>query len=281
MSKATLANQFATSEAAGRAAVQAACNMAYPGACSAIAAMTANELKRAGSICAKITECDADTLPAGCDLAFEGFAGDGPQQLDLCSVEGLAGGRDVPDTSRGALPAGLCDGVNDCAEPAQSTCDKTSAPLSYTTCTPSSGSDNTRAVGRCTLKPEFACGACLDDFGAWVADANNAHASLPAATLAAAFAAACKALPGDKYPAAACNTAAQVVASSPNGNRGRRAGAVCQLLQRCMPASLAGKQVTVSGQEPANFSMCTQEGVVSGASVANFPLARNTVGKCT
>jgi hypothetical protein len=179
--------------------------------------------KRAGSLCAVMSMCNAATIPIDCVLKpTANVTGTGSAALDLCAVEGVTDGSDVQGTTRNlALPAGRCDTDAGCNNDG-SNIYMCNLALTAQLCTCTKGADNCRAVGTCQLRPCPACEQCLTDF---------------AGVTAATFAATCD---STNRPSIACATAASGIANSFNGNAGSRAGAVCQLLGECSPARMSG-----------------------------------------
>jgi hypothetical protein len=179
--------------------------------------------KRAGSLCAVMSMCNATTIPDACVLKpTASLNGTGGAALDMCAVEGVVAGTDVQGTTRNLdLPAGRCDTDAGCNTDGGNSF-MCNLALTAQLCTCYKGDDTCRAVGTCQLRPCPACEKCLTDF---------------AGVTAVNFAAMCI---SQNRSAVACANAASGIASSFNGNAGSRAGAVCQMLGECSPAGISG-----------------------------------------
>jgi hypothetical protein len=288
-----LAQQFNADDAAVKTALQARCSAALSAQTCTTAANTLSanplSLRRAGMICKTLGECvQTDITAAGaCNLRSAGINGTNGV-VDLCSVEGVTSGTDLPHTTRAGLPAGMCDTAADCpgGDTAIYDCTKT-APKDFYKCTPSAGTDVLRQLGTCTLKPKVACEYCLRDFAGWAVTANTApytdDSLVTPDLLAAEFYQNCTAVVTLARDVASCRAAAQGIATSYRGNKGRRAGAICLMLQECNPMALAGATVvpTGSGLTAAAFSQCTQQGSAVSTAVTGFPTTCSLATFCT
>lgn len=240
---------------------------------------TLNQLKRAGYLCNQLAQCATGDSPAYnplctfatsprlvADIPTNTSSTDG--KVNMCTVEGTNNGADIPGTSSVANPDKTCTtttATTDCAATERCNVDN---PRPFVRCSPSSGQEVTLQLGLCVLKPEVACGKCLDDFNAWATAAGTQSASVD--SLVSGFSAKCAELNRTK---AACDAATNAVQASFKGNQGRRAGAICRLLGECRPADLVSTAVQVNVPTPATgaFSSCKQTGLVGGAIVTNYP----------
>jgi hypothetical protein len=221
--------QFALAAADVAAAFKPYClSMNYTTAsCDAAAAkILASPLtfgKRAASLCAAMTMCNASTIVDSCVLKpTAALNGTGSTALDLCAVEGLVAGRDVEGTTRATtLPAGRCDTDAGCNTNGGNDF-MCNLALTAQLCTCYQGVDTCRPLGTCQLRPCPACARCLTDFQG---------------VTAASFSSLCT---STNRSAIACNNALNGISNSFQQNAGSRAGAVCQLLGECAPARMAG-----------------------------------------
>jgi hypothetical protein len=252
-----------------------------------------NQLKRAGMLCKLVKRCSNTAYGDGCALGplktvTGAVANTSTGIVNLCTVEGTAAGYDVPGTNSKPLPKGKPEGTctittvaSDCDVATQECSVATVRP--FTSCSSSSGVETTAQLGMCVLKPEAACGKCLSDFAAWVADSVTQAAATSATQLAQDFYTECRV---QNRSLSVCASAQNAIAASFMGNQGRRAGAICQLLGECRPDALEGK--TMSTPASGTFSRCTKSGLHTGIPVtltgalagtpAAFPLALVPLG---
>ena len=107
-------------------AVNATCLQSRPAeVCNPVAeriARAVNSGLRAGGICTMLPDCDPTTLPSSALLVYPGLVPGSmmygrPQHLDLCTVEGLVGGMQVPGFTAapaGGITPGYCVTSSDC-----------------------------------------------------------------------------------------------------------------------------------------------------------------------
>lgn len=220
-----------------------------PLACAATAAAISSSFaghvgRRLGAICRSLAEC-SDRVPADCNITA--VQGGTPQRPNLCTVEGVAGGKD-PDILLPA-PTGSCMVDANCSTPG-TFCSRTSTHRACT-CTTGTGDVMCEVRGMCQPTPCKVCSDCVAELQSYVAATTDNRTAV-----ASTFVEVCI----SNNSATACASTAASIASSNKGNLGRRAGALCSMLGECFvvlgcfqdPADArcnkAGRQVKQSGQ---------------------------------
>jgi hypothetical protein len=217
-------------------------------------AVPGNLGKRAAGLCFTLGLCNATRCSSS-----------GP--LDLCTVQGLAGGMLVPGISATtAVPLGRCFSAADCTLPAD-TCDKSVASKPAKLCTCSNGVEScgTDLLGSCTIASGGCqdCKLCLAAVQPFVRDVLQDNGK------AATWGTFCTT--NKLGTTASCAGVGTSFGS--DVNRFRRAGLLCGALQRCTPNTAADPTcvptgiVLVSGTTTgtdARFDSCMVEGVAGG-----------------
>jgi Tfp pilus assembly protein PilW len=109
------------------------------------------------------------------------------------------------------------------------------------------------------------CQRCISDFRSTAL----ATATLTdTAAIAKAVYTRCSAL--DAYTDLQCSQLRTEVATSFQGNSGKRAAVICARLQQCNPGTLPASCSLTSGSLNAALSMCSVEGVTGGAAVSGI-----------
>lgn len=197
-----------------------------PLACEATAAAITSSVagsvgRRVASLCVSLAECQVQATPP-CQVAATptGTA----QALDMCTVEGVFGGKAVADIS-GKAPAGSCKATADCTSPG------TFCSMASTTrvcsCLSSTGVVSCETLGRCEPTACQVCSNCITAMQGHVTDAR----SKTTADVATAFQATCTSQSNTELM---CAASAMFISTSNTGNLGRRAGALCSMMGECV-----------------------------------------------
>jgi hypothetical protein len=219
--------------------------------------MQGNLGKRAAGLCFALGSCSTNVC--GSDL-----------QLDRCTVQGLSpttGGMLVPGVSADtSLPFGRCFNKDNCSAPAD-TCTSGTEKL----CTCSNGVDTCLPgnLGTCDTSSGGCsdCKLCLQTVQPFV------NSVLAGGSAISNWATWCKSSNATLSPAV-CDRIQEAFAS--NVNRFRRAGQLCQALQRCSQTLAANTECTLpdislgSGGKSgpnARLDFCSAEGVTGGQPV--------------
>jgi hypothetical protein len=171
----------------------------------------------------------------------------------------------------GVGPEGTCQSESDCGS--GSTCRSNQA----TVCRCLNGADSCSKVGRCVPLPPppppppppptpcELCQQCITDFAGTVASTAS---MTDTAAIARTVFQKCKALDG--YTDLQCSQLRTEVATSFQGNSGKRAAVICARLQQCNTGTLPASCSLTSGSLNAALSMCSVEGVTGGAAVSGI-----------
>jgi hypothetical protein len=116
---------------------------------------------RAGGICTMLPDCNLTTLPSTAVLVYPGILPGSimygrPQDMDLCTIEGLPGGMPLPgftSAPAGGMVPGSCANTEDCTALYSSNyfCDRN---LTSTMCSCANGTDMCVSVGSCHSIPQ-------------------------------------------------------------------------------------------------------------------------------
>jgi hypothetical protein len=241
--------------------------------------------RRAGALCRHLQLCDP-VLPSNCSLsvAFNPSLSVSAPQLDLCTVEGVPSGSQVPGVVLpGWLPEGGCWNDTTCGSP-DLRCDKAgNNSLSLRSCT--LGVDSTAMAGRCVATECAVCRQCVQTMlDSFVLPQRYANASMAAA----AFNTTCMSLPG--AVSSKCMAVASAVSTLSNSTLRQRAGALCAALGAdggcsgsvvSSPACQASV-VVGSGRLNGSLDLCSVEGVVGGSLPEDMlPPNGEQHGQCT
>jgi hypothetical protein len=251
-------------------------NMAGGAKCAEVAtriaegAMPGNLGKRAAGLCFALGQCN--TSSCGGSLG-----------LDRCTVQGLTGGMRVPDVSASMdVSLGRCFNKSDCTAPAD-TCDKSAASNPSRLCTCSDGQDTCSAdmVGSCSIANGGCsdCKLCLAAVQPLTKQAPQDSAAI------STWAKSCTAQLNTSVACAAVGTS-----FGTDVNKYRRAGQLCQALQRCTQSLAAGADCTLPGiplgaggtsSAQARLDFCSAEGVTGGSVIPGVsPTKTLPSGKC-
>lgn len=132
-------------------------------------------------------------------------------------------------------------------------------------CTCASGVD--ACYGYCIPTPCGACNTCVKSFRAFTSQVKDTR---DATVVAQAWDAACKSSPG--RTSTSCDFIRAQILASPDGNLGKRAGMVCQLLQECasVPSDCL---LEATSADPAPLDLCTVGGTSIDAQVPSVQSA--------
>lgn len=193
----------------------------------AITYSTAGSLgRRVGALCQSLAECSAATVT--CNITA--VAGQDPQRVNLCTMEGVVGGTAVADVSGQAAP-GSCHNNAGCPTPG--TFCSLEAQTRVCSCDSGTGAVTCEMWGACQPTPCKVCSDCVADLQPYVTGiADNSTAP----TVSAAFQVACT---NKSYPQLLCGAAASFISTSNKGNLGRRAGALCSILGKWYVSCIA------------------------------------------
>jgi hypothetical protein len=229
--------------------------------------------KRAGGMCRDLQLCPT-TMPSNCTLLVRSAAGTlftaPATQLDLCTVEGVPSGSQLPGVVLpGTLPAGGCWNDTSCGSP-DLRCDQTGSQQ-VRSC--SGGVDSTTPAGKCVNTTCAICKGCLQTMlDTFVLPKQYVNGT----ELATAFRSACQALYG--ATPAACDQVAQGFTSNSAtpeavttaATLARRAGALCAALGAAggcsadVDASCRASLALPTGRLNGTLDKCTVEGVAGG-----------------
>lgn len=195
-----------------------------PLACEAAATDIAGSVngnlgRRVGALCRSLAECTDQA--SNCSVAS--VSGQPAQLLDLCSVEGVKGGKPVPDASFHD-PLNSCTGDGDCAAQPGMFCSRATTQM---VCSCTAGAVACVQKGSCQPTPCKVCRDCISSMQSYVASTTWDNSSL----VAAAFQTACSGRSDTSN--AQCMSVSSYIQSSNKGNLGRRAGALCSMLGEC------------------------------------------------
>ena len=194
-------------------------------------------------------------------------------RLDLCTAQGVSGGSAVPGISpTGNLPAGACRTTSDCGSSTLMCSMDTLVTQRHCTC--SSGRDSCEMVGRCVETPCKRCSDCVSQLQSFV---TSQPTNTTAAAIGDAFYSACASYPLNR-PAPICSVVRTFILFSKRGNLGRRAGALCGMLDAC-GAAVGPECAITSGDSTGSFDACTVGGV-QGASAALPGVTTEQGGGC-
>jgi hypothetical protein len=225
--------------------------------------------RRAGALCRHLQLCNAG-LSSNCTILVRVSSGmllSAPApQLDLCTVEGVPSGSQVPGVVLpGWLPEGGCWNDTTCGSP-DLRCDKAgNNSMSLRSC--SQGVDSTAMAGRCVATECAVCRQCLQTMlDSFVLPQRYANAS----TAAAAFNTTCMSLPG--AVSSKCVAVAGAVATLSNTTLRQRAGALCAALGAdggCSAGVVSSSACQASlvvgaGRLNGTLDLCSVEGVMGG-----------------
>lgn len=242
---------------------------------------TLNGLKRAGLLCHLLDECSTTAYSGSCALKPTSLINATDGTVNLCTIEGVAAGRDLAGTSSVNKPAGTCELATEAADcGADNECTGINRPFSK--CAPRAGLDTATMLGLCTKKSAVACKDCLTQITPWVNEANLNRRAHTAEDLKDGFTNACESA---SFLSSACVRAAQSIATSFRVNKAFRAGAICELLGECVAASLPATDA-ITEVLGGTFSRCSVNGLVGGNPVVRFTqeypsaLAALPAGEC-
>jgi hypothetical protein len=210
------------------------------------------------SLCVRIGNCSTQ-LPDDCWLTDGAAQLPLLGQLDQCTVQGVVGGTHVPGISSTAnLPAGTCRKTSDCGA-ATHMCSM-GPSVTQRLCTCSNGRDSCEVVGQCVETPCKRCSDCVSHLQAYVS--SQSVDATPTA-IGDAFYSACTSYPLNR-PAPMCLKVRTFILFSKRGNLGRRAGALCSMLDAC-GAGVGPECNITTGSVTGSFDPCTIEGVRGGS----------------
>lgn len=240
------------------------------GSISADGAMPGNLGKRAAGLCFALGQCSANSCG-------------GSLQLDRCTVQGLNttnGGMLVPGVSASTqLPFGRCFSKDNCSAPAD-----TCTPGAQKLCTCSNGVDSCSSdfLGTCSISQGGCsdCQLCLQTVQPFVRQVlANAGAVSNWATW-------CKAS-NATISAQVCDAIRDAFGT--DVNKYRRAGQLCQALQRCSQALATDPPCTLpsipvgasTSSSDARLDFCSAEGVTGGSVIPGISATKVVpTGKC-
>lgn len=218
--------------------------------------------RRPGAICKELEEgCNQDL--GSCTITGS--------TLDVCSQDGLATGSLVPNIAASTtLPSGTCRADADC-----NNLDKRCSMDSTTElCTCSGAVDTCTTLGQCVDTPCKTCKSCILKLQNHTT--TEAHLLINSSQVATDFYGLCMD-PATGLEQSSCQPMADYIGFTWNNNFGKRAGALCGMLNQCALDIASSCQLSNGASLTGALDTCTVEGIALGA---QLPGVLTQAGKC-
>jgi hypothetical protein len=244
--------------------------------------------KRAGNVCRLLGQCNPQEFETDCNLATAPLVPAATTlAIDVCSVPGTNGFTNlrVPNAvaNISVVSQGFCFSDANCNS--NQVCDASTTAGVQCSCNNVTGAETCVPYHQCVDSPCTNCRNCL----AAMRPFTNVWGSKTTATtgveVAAAFRTHCAAI---NAPLAICSEMALRIEASYQGNLGKRAGLLCQAMERCpanvttlpinctlVPSVVLNATVNSTAALPAHYSTCSINGTTFSSGVAGIVAVSN------
>jgi hypothetical protein len=242
--------------------------------------------KRAGNVCRLLGQCNPQEFETDCSLATAPLVPAATSlAIDVCSVPGTNGFTTlkVPNAvaNISVVSQGFCFTDDNCDS--KQVCDTSIVAGVQCSCNNVTGAGNCAPYYQCVDSPCTNCRNCLAAMRPFTTVWGSKTSATTGVEVAAAFRTHCATIGA---PLAMCSEMALRIEGSYHGNLGKRAGLLCQVMERCnsttlpanctlVPSIVLNATVNTTAALPVHYSTCSVNGTTFSSGVAGIVAAAN------